>query len=136
MRYSRTLPLSFIFLSMSFFVNHSNASAPIGSVSGDVNNNIELRGGVVNAGSAIGGFQGGGLEMETSIGTVHGEYKVGGDVNNNILLYGLLGGISVVNAAVTWQGNLCSKVAIGSVGASTCTYASEAKTGHALFSGK
>lgn len=108
------------------------AEAPAATVGGDVNNNIELRGAVINAGASIGGNKGGGLEMETSIGTIHGNSTVGGDVNNNILVYGLLGGVSVVNAAVTWQGNLCSKVAIGSIGASTCTYATAGNIGNAL----
>jgi hypothetical protein len=114
-----------------FFPIIAFAEAPAAVIQNDLNNDIELRGAVINAGASIGGFKGGGLEMETSIGTVHGGVKAD-SVDNNILIYGLLGGISVVNAAVTWQGNLCSKVAIGSIGASTCTYGDRGNIGSAI----
>jgi hypothetical protein len=131
MKLQRLINSKTIFFSLAFFSASLYAEAPSSDGLGDVKNNIELRGAVINAGASIGGFKGGGLEMETSIGTIHGD-STATNVTNNILVYGLLGGISVVNAAVTWQGNLCSKVAIGSLGASTCTYGSGSNIGHAL----
>lgn len=98
------------------------AEAPVAQIGGAINNEILIRGMIVNAGAAIGGMEGGNADLEVSVGTVHGNSEVNGDVNNNIQILGALGSIAIVNTGMSWQGKLCAKTSVGSIGASTCSY--------------
>jgi len=99
-----------------------HAEAPVALIGGEVNNNIDVRGTIINAGAGLGGMTDGDVDLEVSIGTVHGNSEINGDLNNNITVYGALGAATIVNAALAWQGTTCAKTSIGSIGASTCTY--------------
>ncbi len=115
----KTLTAIALYLSTTQFIY---ADAPIANIGGDVVNEIALRGAILNAGLSVGGLKGGDVEMEVSVGTVHGNSVISGSLTNQILIDGLLGGISIVNAGLSWQGTLCVKTSVGSIGASTCTY--------------
>lgn len=104
---------------------HTLAEAPVARIGGAINNEILIRGMILNAGAAIGGMEGGNADLEVSVGTVHGNSEVNGDVNNNIQILGALGSIAIVNTGMSWQGKLCAKTSVGSIGASTCTYDGE-----------
>lgn len=103
----------------------AQAEAPVAKIGGTVDNQILIRGMLVNAGAAIGGMEGGNADLEVSVGTVHGNSEINGDLNNNISILGALGSIAIVNAGMSWQGKLCAKTSVGSIGASTCTYNGE-----------
>ena len=85
-------------------------------------NKIELSGAVLNTGAAIGaGFNStnddAGLTLEVSVGT--NPTRNGNSLSNDITV-GNIFGVSIVNAAISWQGTACAKVAIGSIGATPC----------------
>jgi hypothetical protein len=112
-------------LTLSALSNTVLAEAPVALIGGSVENQILIRGMIVNAGAAIGGMEGGNADLEVSVGTVHGNSEINGDVNNNISILGALGSIAIVNTGISWQGKLCAKTSVGSIGASTCTYDGE-----------
>jgi len=112
-------------LTLSALSNTVLAEAPVALIGGSVENQILIRGMIVNAGAAIGGMEGGNADLEVSVGTVHGNSEINGDVNNNISILGALGSIAIVNTGISWQGKLCAKTYVGSIGASTCTYDGE-----------
>ncbi|MES2664035.1 MAG: hypothetical protein V4629_12120 [Pseudomonadota bacterium] len=105
------------------------AGAPQANVGGNSTIDIEVPP-ILNAGLAIGGD----MALEVSVGTIHGDSSVNGDHNvtiamgriledANILGIGLGGGLGgIVNAGLVIGGDFCGKVAVGSIGASTCTY--------------
>ena len=103
----------------------AQAEAPVALIGGEVNNNIDVRGAIINAGAGLGGMNDGDVDLEVSIGTVHGNSEINGDLNNDIIVYGAFGAVTVVNAGLSWQGTTCAKTSIGSIGASTCTYDGE-----------
>ena len=110
------MKLKYAALALSLFAMGANAEAPNTSIGGDIDINIDT-GVVLNAGISVGGD----AELETSIGSTHGNTDIGGDLNLDVSMRDLFG-VSVVNAGASIGGSLCAKTAIGSVGASTCTY--------------
>ena len=93
------------------------AAAPKANITGAFAPDVTLDGMIVQAGAAIGGN----AELETSIGTVHGD-STGADFSPKISVGSGILGVSIVNAGLAVGGDICAKVSIGSVGASTCTY--------------
>ena len=91
------------------------ADAPTARTAGEFSPIISIQGMVVQAGAAIGGD----AELETSIGTMHGNTSAGKFTPIISIGSGVLA-TSVLNAGIAVGGDACAKVAIGSLGASTC----------------
>lgn len=106
----------------SFAMAEAPTTTTSTNVGGDINVNVVTDGMVVNAGAAIGGH----ADLEASVGSTHGDTTVGGSLNIDVQVgqLGVFGlGASVLNAGITTGGgDLCAKTAIGSIGASSCSY--------------
>lgn len=92
-------------------------------IGGNVNINVTTEAAILNAGIALGGA----ADLEVSLGSTHGETRVGGDLNTTVQVGGLGGGlfglqVSVINAGASIGGDLCAKTAVGSLGATSCSY--------------
>ena len=92
-------------------------------IGGNVNLNVTTKAVVVNAGISLGGH----ADLETSMASTHGDTRVGGDLNSNVEIGDLGGGLfglqaSVINAGASIGGDLCAKTSIGSLGSSSCSY--------------
>ena len=104
---------------LSVPISISWGAAPTAGI-GTFGNGVTVEGLVLQAGASVGGN----TQLETSIGTLHGDSQAdaGASFSPTVAVKSGILGVSLVNAGAAVAGDLCAKVSVASLGASTCTY--------------